>query len=342
MLFSVIIPVYNVAAYLHACVDSILGQTYPGFELILVDDGSTDGSADICALYAAKDSRVTVCHLLSGGVVKARRTGLDMARGEYVCFADGDDLVDATWLETVKACIDENGCPDMVIHDYRRDDGRTDQPLLAEPGYYDRTRLAREIWPYMLYDSRRPFFTQLLPGYLWAKIARRELYLAHYAGDERITWFEDMCMTYECIRCAKSLVVCPDKLYMYRQRADSSLLRYNPDIFQNLARTRAYLCAHLAVIDPETADQINAFVADKLVRSILHEFRHGRTVGQAVDHVSRELDRTKLAKDVTVHGLPLRIRVFLSLLKCRLYFPAAVTARVRLRIYNLLHGGREG
>lgn len=88
---SVIVPVYNVERYLPTCIESILGQTFRDLELILVDDGSPDGSGEICDRYAAQDSRVRVIHKPNGGVGSARNAGLDVARGKYLTFVDGDD-----------------------------------------------------------------------------------------------------------------------------------------------------------------------------------------------------------------------------------------------------------
>lgn len=98
-LVSVIIPVYNVEKYLAKCLDSIIGQTYTKLEIILVDDGSTDGSGVICDAYAEQDKRIHVIHKLNAGVSAARNTGLKLARGEAVVFADADDTVASTYLE---------------------------------------------------------------------------------------------------------------------------------------------------------------------------------------------------------------------------------------------------
>lgn len=92
-LFSIIVPVYNTKTYLERCVKSILNQNYDGFELILVDDGSSDGSADICDEYAKSDKRVRVIHKKNGGVSSARNCGLKMATGDYVWFVDSDDYI---------------------------------------------------------------------------------------------------------------------------------------------------------------------------------------------------------------------------------------------------------
>ncbi|MDO4748244.1 MAG: glycosyltransferase [Eubacteriales bacterium] len=98
-IFSVIVPIYNGEQYIHRCVDSILKQTFEDFELILVDDGSTDSCGQICDEYAKKDSRVVVIHSENQGVSLARNKGLAVARGEYVAFCDGDDFYKDCLLE---------------------------------------------------------------------------------------------------------------------------------------------------------------------------------------------------------------------------------------------------
>lgn len=96
---SVVIPVYNVEAYLCECVDSVLNQTLQDFEIILVDDGATDSSGAICDRYAAQDPRIRVIHRSNGGLSAARNTGLDAANGEYVYFLDSDDYIEPYSLE---------------------------------------------------------------------------------------------------------------------------------------------------------------------------------------------------------------------------------------------------
>lgn len=114
---SVIVPVYKAEKYLHRCVDSILAQTFTNFELILVDDGSPDGSGTLCDEYAQKDRRVKVLHKENGGVASARQCGIDNAKGEYTIHADPDDWVEPTMLEELyNKAIAENA--DMVICDF--------------------------------------------------------------------------------------------------------------------------------------------------------------------------------------------------------------------------------
>ncbi len=91
---SVIIPVYNVAPYLKQCIDSVINQTYTNLEIIVIDDGSTDGSGDICDEYAKNDQRIKVIHKTNGGLSTARNTGMDIATGTYLAFVDSDDWLD--------------------------------------------------------------------------------------------------------------------------------------------------------------------------------------------------------------------------------------------------------
>lgn len=99
-LISVIVPIYNIKAYLDRCVESLLGQSYKDLEIFLVDDGSTDGCGKVCDRYAAQDPRITVIHKKNGGLSDARNAALDAAQGEYYAFVDGDDWVSPYYVET--------------------------------------------------------------------------------------------------------------------------------------------------------------------------------------------------------------------------------------------------
>lgn len=98
-LISIIVPIYNVSKYLDKCIESIVEQTYKNIEIILVDDGSTDGSDEICKRFTTQDSRVRYFHKENGGLVSARKAGLEVARGKYVGFVDGDDYIENSMYE---------------------------------------------------------------------------------------------------------------------------------------------------------------------------------------------------------------------------------------------------
>lgn len=115
-MISVIVPVYNVSKYLRHCVDSILGQSYSELEIILVDDGSTDGSSQICDEYIEKDTRITVIHKENGGLSSARNKGLEIASGDYVSFIDSDDWLEKDFYSKMVVGMQEGA--DVVNGDY--------------------------------------------------------------------------------------------------------------------------------------------------------------------------------------------------------------------------------
>ena len=107
---SVIMPVYNAGRYLRPAIDSVLAQTFRDFELLLIDDGSTDGSGAVCDEYASRDSRVRVKHGRNGGICASRNAGMDMACGEWLAFCDHDDIARPLWLEKLYAAARKAGC----------------------------------------------------------------------------------------------------------------------------------------------------------------------------------------------------------------------------------------
>ena len=116
-IISIIVPVYNVESYLERCIESILNQSFKEFELILVNDGSTDGCKDICNEYKTKDKRIKVIHKENGGLSSARNAGLDIARGKYIGFVDSDDFINKDMYKILFDTIQANNS-DMVICDY--------------------------------------------------------------------------------------------------------------------------------------------------------------------------------------------------------------------------------
>ena len=114
-MFSVIVPVYNVEAYLRECIDSVLNQSYRNIEVILVDDGSTDHSGEICDEYVKSDNRVKCIHKTNGGLSDARNTGISVADGEYIVLVDSDDKIEYDALSEIDDAIRNYNFPDVVV-----------------------------------------------------------------------------------------------------------------------------------------------------------------------------------------------------------------------------------
>ena len=215
-MISVIVPIYNVEKYLRQCIDSIINQTYKDLEIILVDDGSPDGSPEICDEYAQKDSRIKVIHKENGGLIAARKTGVNASTGEYVTFVDGDDFISKRMYEFVNEKITEYS-PDMVLTEFFWSLEKKDIPseITLFENYYDREAIENDIIPTMLYSGT--FYQFGVYPNCWTKIVKRDLLLKNIKDvDERVRMGEDAAFTYGCIMESNSIAVVQEPLYYYR------------------------------------------------------------------------------------------------------------------------------
>lgn len=231
---SVVVALYNADRFLNQCVDSILNQTYRDFELILVDDGSSDDSPQICDGYAKIDKRVKVIHQKNGGQTVARQNGLKIAKGEYVLIFDSDDWLELNALGVmVKSAIGDKA--DIVTFngyfEYAHHNCRVKQP--AKSGVFDREGLKKYIYPTMIYSGR--FFYFGIFAAMWNKLFRRSLITPDLmAVDPRVKIFEDGLATFACFLDAERVVVLGDEyLYHYRDNMPSITRSYCPDQFKS-------------------------------------------------------------------------------------------------------------
>ncbi|MBO5293242.1 MAG: glycosyltransferase [Lachnospiraceae bacterium] len=205
---SIIVPVYNAEKTLVRCIESILNQTYKEFELILVDDGSTDASGQICDAYASKDARIHVIHKENSGVSDTRNQGIAAAKGEYLQFLDSDDWIspDATGLFVRTAM--EQQC-DMVIADFYRVKGErvSQKGAIEEAGLMDRAAYAANM-------MQKP--ADFYYGVLWNKLYKRSIVEEHQLKmDSSVSWCEDFLFNLEYIRCIQVIYVLKVPVYYY-------------------------------------------------------------------------------------------------------------------------------
>lgn len=214
-LISVIIPVYNVETYLRECVESVLKQTYQNFEIILVDDGSTDSSGNICDEYAGNDERICVIHQKNSGPSKTRNTGLENAAGEYIYFLDSDDYININALELLVNTAKSNDA-DLVFFDANSfsDDGAQIRQGYVINGTYS-SKSGYEILT-ELHDNKDYHCA------IYLLFIRHQLLV-----DNKITFLEsaycseDMLFTYQVYCSAKKAVQCKNTLYHRRYRSGS-------------------------------------------------------------------------------------------------------------------------
>ncbi len=210
-LISVIVPVYNTEKYLRKCIKSILNQSYQNLELILVNDGSTDNSGNICDEFHLGDGRIKVVHKKNAGLSDARNTGLDMAMGDYVCFVDSDDYIHPEMLERL-FLYGTKYKADIAMCDYYT--VRGDQ--FPEPFY--ETVTVREL------DSIQALQRLFGPSMAQAVVAWNKLYRKDMLSDIRFPVgkiHEDAFTTYQLYYKADKIIHTNEKLYYYVKRDDS-------------------------------------------------------------------------------------------------------------------------
>lgn len=230
-IFSFVVPIYKTEPFLRQCIDSLLAQSFPDFEIVLVDDGSPDDCPKICDEYAKKFDKIRVIHKENGGLVSARKAGALAATGAYIVPVDSDDFLTETYLQAFADAVQSNH-PDIVIggfSSYFKE--RTSIPRLQvlPCGYYGKQEMQREIYGRML--STDPFFTFGISPNACSKCIRREIVLQNQKNiPDGITMGEDASLSYACLLDAESIEIIPEVGYMYRQNENSMTHTYNPKL----------------------------------------------------------------------------------------------------------------
>ncbi len=219
---SVVVPAYNIEQYVEQCIQSILKQTFTDFELIIVDDGSTDYTGILCDKYAQTDSRVSVIHKKNGGLVSARKAGLAVAVGEYATYVDGDDWIAEDMFQKLFDCVVKEKA-DIVICDFISawSDKHSNFTHNENFGLYTKSNLEQNIYTHMLCGES--YFSFGFQPSLWGKIFRKNL-LQKYQDkvDDRIRLGEDAACFYPCILDAERVFYMKGSyLYFYRMRETS-------------------------------------------------------------------------------------------------------------------------
>ena len=210
MIFSVVIPVYNVKDYLPKCIDSVLAQDFEDYEVILIDDGSTDGeSGAICDRYAAAHpERIRAIHKPNGGAGDARNVALPLAQGDYVLFLDSDDTYTPDAFAVLRAALDETQAD--VCYFGLRMTGDNDGAVFTDDLPLH-TPLTLQETPALLLNRPSACIAA------W----RRTLFTDTGIRFRARGWGEDLCMTRKMLTAAQSVVILPDVLYLYRQHEGS-------------------------------------------------------------------------------------------------------------------------
>ena len=330
MYFSIIVPVWNVEAYLSACIDSILSEEFTDYELILVDDGSPDGCPGICDMYAAKDERIKVIHKQNGGLVSARQAGVRAAQGRYIINVDSDDTIEKGFLKN-SYLITERYKPDIVSFAINYVTG--DRVLRdAEPipeGLYTGECL-KTVTDNMLLDSHMHH----MHYFLWGKVFKSDIIKKHQLSvDSRISMGEDVTCLIPCYLDAKSVYVSGQTAYNCRCREGSMSRLYSPRHFEDI---------RLGVEILYSAENCGDNVRQALYRYAAFMFfvifaSAAKCGSRGVLDTARSIYPgvfENALKNARFSGITVKSRIALSLLKRQ----AFKTAYLFLRVCSLLKG----
>ena len=225
MQFSLIIPVYNVEQYLKACLNTVVTQSYSDFEVICINDGSTDGSGLVLDEYAAKYSNISIINQVNKGLSAARNAGIRAAKGDYIFFLDSDDWIET---DTLKILAEKQNGEDLLCFNGRRcfEDGTTEEP---DSGIEESQLTGWEYYnKYALLPRKFHFVCTVL------RLYRREYLLKNNLFFEEGIYHEDNLFTPLACYYAQTVKVIPDCLYVYRIREGSISYKRNLKNLQNL------------------------------------------------------------------------------------------------------------
>lgn len=304
-LISVIVPVYNIDKYLNKCLDTILSQSYSNIEIILVDDGSSDNSGEICNDYAKKDKRINVIHKANGGLVAAWKTGLinTSPLSEYVAFIDGDDWVSNNYIKSMVDILEKHN-PDMVVSlnipAYGSKTKRATYPI--KPGFYDEKDISNTIYPVLL--NHGGFESRGIPVSRCGKLIKKGLVSdnAKYVNDQT-TYAEDLNIILPAVIDANSIYIMDDSecVYYYRQNAYSMQHKYNPRLSVSIGYVYTAL---LQICDdknvPELKHQVYADFIAASVQFYKMELLNPRGVTISNKNVSTFIDESMFKKAISM------------------------------------------
>jgi len=253
---SIIIPIYNVEAYLSKCIESVLAQTFSDFELILVDDGSTDSCAKICDEYAAQDTRIKVIHKENGGQSTARNMGLDIAQGRYIGFVDGDDYIAIDMYERLYTAIINYNAQISVCGRFNVNKEATSPFFVTDkPIIMDSKEGIRRLLIYENMDSAP--WDKLFAASLFDNIRFPSGYIC-----------EDVAVVYRLLETAKKIVHIGKPLYYYLQRQGSTSRAAFSEKSMGLVTYHKQVSDYVQRKYPDLADEANYFYLSRLIYAI--------------------------------------------------------------------------
>lgn len=288
-MISIIVPIYNVGEYLSRCIKSIINQTYYDIEIILIDDGSTDDSINICKEYANKDKRIVLIRQKNQGLVAARKAGLSIASGEYIGFVDGDDYIEPNMYESLVYLIEKNKV-DFVHSGYYKNEIQYNTPKRSEIVLCEAMQQKEYILRRMIFDQTNS--NSITPS-IWSKLYKRDIITKAYMEiDNSNTYGEDLLCLCNCIRRSSSFYVDKGCYYHYVIR-ESSICNQKGSI--TLTReTELYKALMETVGSFYQTDEINSGIEHYLIKGLTLQIDRLTTTNipvYQIDNIKRFFDK---------------------------------------------------
>lgn len=275
-LISILVPVYNVENYLPRCLESIIGQTYQNLEIVLVDDGSTDKSGEICDAYAKKDSRIRVIHQENKGLSMARNAALEVVTGDYILFVDSDDWIEQDMVEYLYQKIKDTGA-EIAVCGYVNIDEKN---IKTNMNYEEQVLSGEQMLVELCRDDK-------IKNYACGQLIQRDLLKGIQFPQGRN--FEDISTTYRWVEKTDKVVFGKEAKYNYYRRGDSITLKKSAKT--NFERCKAHEMRYCDLV------QRRAELAPILLKQIFIVYRK-----MVRDGVDRKAERDMLKTSMNFYG----------------------------------------
>lgn len=320
---SIIVPVYNVERYLDRCIDSLLKQDIEDYEIILIDDESTDLSGQKCDTWAQKDDRIRVIHKKNAGAGFARNTGVEVAKGQYLAYVDSDDYVKEGAFKKIIFNMDKSGADACYFGYYDVFlNGKQEQVSFPPKKLQYSGEEKYEFAKYII--SSKPESTQVkfCGGYPWSGIVRKELVDRHriWFPSEKIVMNEDLFFNLEIVLHSEKIIIIPDYYYYYCHNENSLTISYQKDRFQNAKNTYKTMVEKFSNYikhDIDFYQRIERLFLSNLISCLKQEYTYNRYKKKIISKICSDSTVVDVINSYPVERMPFKQRILFNAIKDR-------------------------
>lgn len=331
--FSIILPVYNVKNYLNRCVDKLLREKFRNFEIILVDDGSTDGCYNICNEYMKKDSRISVIHKENGGLSSARNEGFKIAKGKYIFWLDSDDYIVQDALNILYNYLkDEN--IDIIKYNFIKQPVNVPEYSILKAGIYNKEEICNSVLKLAIENTGRFIWS------VWSHVYRRKFLEQNNLSfvSEREIGSEDYLFNLQTYLRAKKILVIKEALYNYDLRIGSLTNRYRWNLMDQYLKLYNLMCNEVVQSDNNQLMEslYNFYVWNGYHVLMTNEMRitekhKTKDRNQNIRKLLKQESFANALKEIKTNELSMSQVIIYSFMKLRLWYMLIVLMKIRKR-----------